>query len=167
MKTKTHIVTGAPGLGKSTALQALLDLKADVIAFDIDWLVSSVGKLTGKSVPFDSSIWEPYNQLWFDVLDSIVRNHQTPILFAPLDRSDVESLKTVAQTSVVWLLLDCDDGERERRLRRRPDWTEARIRGACEDAEVLRDQIARRIDTAARTPVEVAQEILIWCHSSK
>jgi dephospho-CoA kinase len=63
MKYDINIVTGAPGSGKSTALEAFLSLETEYIAFDIDWLAESAGRLANKNIFTDSSTWKPYGAL--------------------------------------------------------------------------------------------------------
>lgn len=42
MSDVLHIVTGAPGSGKSTTLIAFLQLRTSSVVFDIDWLTPTV-----------------------------------------------------------------------------------------------------------------------------
>jgi broad-specificity NMP kinase len=63
MKYVLHIVTGAPGAGKSTTLAAFLRLKSEYVAFDIDWLAQPASRLAGKDILFDPSTWKPYGEV--------------------------------------------------------------------------------------------------------
>ena len=158
-----HFVTGAPGSGKSTVVGELLQLETPFIVFDIDWLADAAGELAGTSIYLDPAAGKPYLKLWFEVIKSILRNGQKAVFFTPVDRSDVaEALGETEAASVRWLLLDCDDEEREKRLRRRQGWTEARIREALEDGRLLRREGMRRVDTDDKTPREVAREVMKW-----
>ena len=119
--TKRHVVTGAPGSGKSTVVAELLKLETDLIIFDIDWLADAAGELAGTSIYFDSSIGKPYLKLWFEVINSIIKNgRNTSLLYPPIDKRDVaEALGSNEAAPVRWLLLDCSNEVREKRLRRR------------------------------------------------
>jgi len=163
MKHILHLVTGAPGAGKTTAVEAFLRLRSDFIALDIDWLIDSASALAGRDIHTDASTWKPYGALWFDVLGAVFRNGRTPVFFAPTDRTDIEKHGLPVWCSgVEWLLLDCDDDTRRGRLRQRPGWTDAAIEEALADAAVLRADTPRRVDTGTMTPEGVAREILRW-----
>ena len=45
MDDRIYLVTGAPGSGKTTALERFLRLNSEYIAFDIDWLTGRVSIL--------------------------------------------------------------------------------------------------------------------------
>ena len=157
------IVTGAPGAGKSATLVALLALRSDYIAFDIDWLAETASTLAGRDIRFEPATWQPYNALWFAILRAICANHQQPVLFAPLDEKDIANLGRPAWCAAIrWLLLDCDDGLRRQRLAQRPDWTPAMIEDAITDAHVLRQTVTARLDTGTRQPNAVAMAIVKW-----
>ena len=88
MPSTLHIVTGAPGAGKSTALTAFLGLQSDYVAFDMDWLTVPGSDLAGKDIIFDQTTWKPYNALWFEVLHSIHKNGKIAVFFAPTSPQD-------------------------------------------------------------------------------
>lgn len=168
MKYPLYVVTGAPGSGKSTALEAFLILRrdalhSDYIAFDIDWLADTASSLAGKDIYTDPSTWKPYGMLWFEVLHAINRNGQTPLFFTPNDPEDFRRFGQPAWCSTVeWLLLDCDDHTRRERLAQRLDWTEAMIAEALTDARVLRQTVPFHVDTGLLSPGEVAVRIVDW-----
>ena len=166
-RDKLHIVTGAPGAGKSVALEALLALGTDRIVFDIDWLIGSASALTGQDVHFASEMWVSYNALWLEVVHAVHRNGKAAVLFAPFDVEDLARHDISAWcTQVRWLLLDCDDQTRRRRLAERRDWSDARTSAAIVDARKLRTQIADVVDTGSNSPIEVARAIQRWLQSS-
>lgn len=156
-----HIVTGAPGAGKSTTIDAFVRLRTDFIAFDIDWLAALVSRLVGEDIRFAPSLWEPYNELWFAVLASVDRNGKTPVLFAPIDARDLQRSGLPEWCSrVEWILLDCDDATRGKRLKQRPGWSDAMIVEAMADAKFLRQTVPEQIDTGALSPDAVASQLL-------
>jgi hypothetical protein len=110
MKQRICIVTGAPGAGKSVALEAFLMLHTDYLAFDIDWLAEPASELAGRSIYFESSTWRAYSHVWFAVLDAAYRNSKIPVLFAPLDKNDIAKHGLPEwRDGVEWLLLECQD----------------------------------------------------------
>lgn len=162
-KYTSYIVTGAPGSGKSTALDAFVRLHSAYIAFDIDWLTITASGLAGKDIIFDQSTWKAYNAVWFEILHAIHVNGKVPVLFAPLDVQDIQKYGQPAWcASIEWCLLDCDDALRRKRLLQRPGWTETMVEEAIEDAQFLRATIHRTIDTGTLPPLNVASEILRW-----
>ena len=123
-----YIVTGAPGSGKSTGLQAFMRCPSRYIAFDMDWLLTSASALIGKDLRMEASAWPPYNALWLEVLHAVHSNGRAAVLFAPVNTSDLpmEALPDWCG-GVEWLLLDCPDAVRRARLADRAGWTEAML----------------------------------------
>lgn len=168
MSATVYIVTGAPGAGKTTALEALLRCTNPYVAFDIDWLTIPASDLARSDIIFDPTIWPAYNAVWFEILHAMHMNGKVPIFFAPIDRQDLATYGQPAWCErVEWLLLDCDDVLRQRRLIRRVGWTTAMITEALTDAHALRTQVSNRIDTGVHTPDEVAKAILQWVERTR
>ncbi len=159
-----HIVSGAPGSGKSTILDAFLRRKASgVVAFDMDWLIDSASRLAGSDLRFDEVKWDAYNVIWFDVLSAVSRNNCLPLLFSPIAPSDLAGNGQLANVGIRWLLLDCPDEVRRNRLTKRNGWNEARIQEAAIDAAQLRQEIAKpTIDTHVNSPTETAKKLADW-----
>ncbi len=168
MSYSLYFITGAPGSGKSTTLEAFLRLRSDYIAFDIDWLTDVSSDLAQKSIYTDPSIWQPYSALWFEILHAICKNGRTPIFFTPNDPQDIERFGQPAWCrEIKWLLLDCDDKTRRVRLSQRQDWTELMVTEATTDAQALREVISTHLDTSVLTPDQVATKILAWLQQEK
>jgi hypothetical protein len=162
MDDRLNIVTGAPGAGKSSALEAFLALRAPFVAWDIDWLLPAASALARVDIRTSATAWPAYNCLWLDVLHGNVRNGATPVLFAPLDPRDLPPDEMPSWCSGVrWLLLDCSDEIRIRRLSERGE-TDAVQTEALADAAFLRSAIPDRVDTGVQPPAEVAATILRW-----
>jgi adenylate kinase len=89
MNAIISIVTGAPGSGKTTALEALLRRASPYLAFDIDWLTIPASQLARSDIIFDRSTWPVYNALWFEFLHALHKNGKIAIFFAPIDTHDV------------------------------------------------------------------------------
>ncbi len=160
------IVSGAPGSGKSTTVRALLDQDSRFVVLDIDWLADAASELAGRSIYSDPSTWPAYNRLWSQVLNAIARSGNQPIFFCPNTPNDLEALERADWCrSVSWLLLDCSDEVRTKRLEARSDWTEARKTESLADAAELRGLIDRSIDTGVFGPGEVAVKIIRWAEA--
>lgn len=158
-----YLVTGAPGSGKSTTIQAFLALRSPYLAFDIDWLAETASNLAAKDIYTDPSTWQPYAALWFAVLHGVYQNGQIPLFFSPNDPQDLARFGQPTWCRAIhWLLLDCDDQTRRARLQQRSDWTAAMIDEALVDAQVLRQAIPQQVDTGLLAPNAVALAILAW-----
>ena len=157
------VITGAPGSGKSAAVEAFAARRTEFVAFDIDWIMASASGLAGKDIRVNPSTWPAYNAVWFDILRGVSANGRVPVLFAPWNRGDlaVDYLPGWCD-EVRFLLLDCDDEIRRARLLERPGWTESMIQEALEDAAVLRSEVAEIIDTDGIKHSEVAVAVLVW-----
>lgn len=163
MKPIIYIVTGAPGSGKTTALEALLRGASRYLAFDVDWLGIPASQLARSDIFSDRSSWPAYNALWFEILHSVHKNGKIGIFFAPIDKHDIVRDGQPAWCErIEWFLLDCDNETRQTRLVGRSGWTTSMITEALQDAQALREQVTERIDTGIHTPDEVATAILSW-----
>ncbi len=160
MKQILNIVTGAPGVGKTSVVTELLQLKSQFVIFDIDWLADSASELSGKSIYTDSSTWKAYSALWFEVLHSICKNEGEPIFFTPNNKEDFVKFGTPEWVDGInWLLLDCDEKTRRARLAER-NWDNERIQEALDDADHFRKTIDAKIDTGLATPKEIAKQVV-------
>lgn len=167
-RASLHIVTGAPGAGKTTTLAALLRCASPHLAFDIDWLADAGSRLAGSDIRLERAAWPAYNALWFEIIHSVHKNGKIAIFFAPLDLRDLAEQGQPAWCErIEWMLLDCDDATRRARLGRRAGWSAAMIAEALADAQVLREQIPARIDTGRITPDAAAAAILAWVERTR
>ena len=153
------IVVGAPGSGKSTTVNSILELATPFIVFDIDWLAPAASKLTNKRIFSDPASWASYDALWKEVLHSVYKNSKQAIFFTPNSPTDIPSAP-VWCSEIRWLLLDCDDAIRQDRLNVRSDWTQARRAEAFNDAAELRAFQLETVDTGIYSPGEVAAKVL-------
>jgi hypothetical protein len=159
---RLHVVTGAPGAGKSTALTAFLGLRTGRPAFDVDWLTGPASDLCGRSVVSDAGTWPAFHRMWFEVLHGVRLNGLVPVFFAALDAGDVLAAGLPASCDgVSWLLLDCADDIRRGRLAAR-HWPEEEIAGAVADAARLREEVPERLDTGLLSPGDVAGGVAGW-----
>lgn len=168
MNATLSIVTGAPGSGKTTALAALLRRPNPYLAFDIDWLTLTASDLAQSDIIFDRTTWPAYNALWLEVLEAVHRNGKVVIFFSPFDITDVaQAGQAPWYQRIEWLLLDCDDATRQRRLSARSEWSDEMITEALSDAQSLREHFPERIDTTTHTPDEVAETVLRWVEQTQ
>jgi hypothetical protein len=143
-------VLGAPGSGKSTVAPVLRRLVRDFVVLDWDAYMRAASELAGRDVRRDPSTWPSYRQLLRSVIDSI-----HPSSLVVLGVCTPEELTGWPIDS--WLLLDCSDDERRRRLVGYFD--AAGIEDALADAARYRHLGLPVIETTHRTPQSVAEEL--------
>lgn len=150
-----HVLTGAPGAGKSTVLPELIRLGNGLIVTDIDELLED-GNLLGVPIahPGAEPNWPAYDRLW-QRITAIPRRSGHPVLF--LCPNTPDELPWASS----WLLLDCSDDTRAARLRAR-GWDRARIDEALSDAAECRAQVTDAVLTDCHSPVHVAGQVLTW-----
>lgn len=163
-KLWVHIVAGAPGAGKSNAVEASHDADIGFAALDMDSLLESASTLSQKDVRVASETWPPYNRMWFEILGGIEKCGINAILFGPIGPNDIDDLPAWC-AGIRWFLLDCSDDVRRKRLSGR-GWSEEAIRGAIADAEELRSSgIEQVLDTSVMSPPEVIEKLSTWMGS--
>jgi hypothetical protein len=157
--------SGAPGAGKSSIVQALLERvpittpAGDLLVFDADWLLEPTSALTRQDMTTAAELWPAYRRVWLRVLEMVARNRRSVALFTPGAPRDLPAVRWPVRTD--WCLLDCDDSVRARRLRER-EWPAAEIEDAIADASALRRQASFTVDTSHTTPEGAAEQLLAW-----
>ena len=148
-------LTGAPGAGKTTLLPALVRLGNGLVVMDIDELLED-GNLLGVPIarPAAEPNWPGYDRLWRRIT-AMTRRSGHPVLFLCPNTPD-----EVPEASA-WLLLDCPDDVRVRRLRAR-GWDAERIDEALADAADYRARISEVVRTDQQEPEPTATEVLAW-----
>lgn len=149
--------SGGFGSGKSTLLPYLVETLPGVVVADMDELLED-GHLLGVLIADDSAepVWPAYRRMWMRILDMSLRAG-VPVLFltsAQPDESD-------APKPDRWLLLDCADEERVRRLRQR-GWDQGQIDEAVDDARSARGQIDDVIRTDDGDLDQTAAAVAMW-----
>jgi broad-specificity NMP kinase len=143
-------VLGAPGAGKSTVVEPLRRLLRDWVVLDWDALMGPAGLLTGTGISQTPSTWDAYTLLVRTVVEQIL-----PVRVALLGVCTPDELRGWPITE--WLLLDCSDEERRRRLAPRKD--PAETEEALEDAGLYRSFGLAVVDSTGRTPTQVAKAL--------
>jgi hypothetical protein len=151
-----YVVAGAPGVGKTTLLPALVEHADGEVVFDTDELLED-GSLIGVPIATQEAapIWPAYNRMWQRILNA-VRRAGHPVIFL----STVPNADEVT-TDTHWAGLDCADDLRLARLEAR-GWNEADIDDAMTDAKALRALIPTRFSTDDQDPDVLARRILDW-----
>ncbi|WP_234493918.1 AAA family ATPase [Vibrio maritimus] len=167
MNKALRIVTGAPGSGKSTVIEHLLEYSSssNLVFLDIDLIADSASALAKSSIYTDPDTWKPYGKIWFDLLKALAQNGKVPVWFCPNTPQDFQSQDISFFSEIDWLLLDCDDPTRLKRLSVR-NWNESKIKESLEDAQELRELNLFTIDTSHLKPELVANEIIKWLECS-
>jgi shikimate kinase len=143
-------VLGAPGSGKTTVAPILRRLLRDFVVLDWDAYMRAASELAGRDVRRDPSTWPSYRQLLRSVIDSV---HPSPLVVLGVCTPD----ELAGWPIETWMLLDCSDDERRRRLL--ADFDAAEVEDALTDAARYRDLELPVIDTTDRTPESVAEEL--------
>ncbi|NYH93371.1 AAA family ATPase [Actinopolymorpha rutila] len=159
------LVTGAPGVGKTTLLPELVRLGQGLVVIDLDELLED-GALLGVPIAFPDAApnWPAYNRMW-DRIVHIVRRAGHPVLLLGPTPSPEEVATTADQDGPVhWALLDCAEPLRRARLRTR-GWPTEWIEDAVLDAAQTREFVPTVITTDDEDSEKLALRILSWART--
>ena len=143
-------VLGAPGSGKTTVAPLLADLLPTHVVLDWDALMMPATALAGRDIRRNPETWPAYRELVRAVLATVA--HLPVVLLGVCTPAELDGWRIDA-----WILLDCADHERRRRLARyvEPDG----VRDAVRDGQEYRSLGLPVIDTTGRAPAAVAAEL--------
>jgi predicted ABC-type ATPase len=157
------VVTGASGSGKTTILPELLSRMAGRCAvFDVDWLIDPLGRAAK-----DGQVnWSAFRDTWLHVAHGVAQNGLPTLLLAPFIPEHLDQLHGRAWVANIhYLVLDCPDDERRRRIEARPRWRARDIDEQTAFGRWLRQNLAPVIDTSSQSPSEVAEAVAAWVHA--
>ncbi|HEY6746654.1 MAG TPA: AAA family ATPase [Mycobacteriales bacterium] len=115
------ILTGAPGSGKTAVAPGLRAALPGVVVLDLDQFLDAGGRLAGLDLHEQSAAgrWPAYNDLCLSLVAAVLAAGHDVLLLCPLTPDEVG--RTAAALGIVrWMVLDCSDATRRRRLRTRP-----------------------------------------------
>jgi len=154
------VVTGASGSGKTTIFPELLTRMAGWCAvFDVDWLIDPLGRASR-----DGQVdWTAFRDTWLHVAHGVAQNGVPTLLLAPFIPEHLDVLPGRAWVGDIhYLVLDCPDDERRRRIEARPRWRARDIDEQTGFGRWLRDHLEPVIDTTTQSPSEVADTVATW-----
>jgi broad-specificity NMP kinase len=143
-------VLGAPGSGKSTVAPLLRRVLSGHVVLDWDAYMRAASELAGRDIRRDPTTWPIYRRLMRAIVDTIL-----PLPLIVLGVCTPDELGGWPIDS--WIVLDCADEERERRLANNGDATD--VEDALADAARYRALGLQVIDTTDRTPQSVADAL--------
>jgi shikimate kinase len=149
-------VLGAPGSGKSTIAPLLVTLLPGQTVLDWDALMKPAAALAGREISVHPDTWPAYRELMHEVVGLIA--HLPVVLLGVCTPDELANWPIEA-----WVLLDCSDHERSRRLS--SDADQQRLAEAVGDGREYRQLGIPIIDTTDRTPAEVAAELAQFIQS--
>lgn len=157
-----YLVTGAPGVGKTTLQPELVRLAQGMVVIDQDELLEE-GALLGVPIadPAAAPIWPAYSRMWDRILRIVRRAGHPVLLLCPTPSPEELATEADPDGPVHWALLDCADRLRRTRLQAR-GWSAAWIDDAMADAAQTRELIPTVITTDEEEPEKVARQVLAW-----
>jgi hypothetical protein len=144
-------VLGAPGSGKSTVKEPLAARLPGVAVLDWDAFMDPASALAGRAIRENPQTWPAYRQLIRAALDVLAP--RPVVLLGVCTPAELPDWPIDA-----WVVLDCTDEERTRRLGRRA--ASASVCEAIEDAREYRSLGLPVVDSTGRTPEEVADHLV-------
>lgn len=143
-------VLGAPGSGKSLLVSRLRELLPDRVVLDWDAFMGPAGELAGSPIPQTPRTWEPYGRLVRAVAECI---HPADMVLLGVCTPDEMS----DWPDGPWLLLDCSDDVRRRRLTARNEVDD--VEDVLKDATNYRALALPMVDTTHLSPEDVARAV--------
>lgn len=157
------VVTGASGSGKTTILPELLSrLSGWCAVFDVDWLIDPLGRAAN-----DGQVnWTAFTDTWLHLAHSVAQNGLPTLLLAPFIPENLDPLPGRAWVGDIhYLVLDCPDDERRRRIEARPRWRARDIDEQTEFGRWLRAHLEPVVDTSDQSPSQAADAVAAWVRS--
>ena len=146
-------VLGAPGSGKSAVTLPLRSLLPTYAIVDWDDFMAPATALARRDIRQHPDTWPAYRQLVRALLGAVA--HFPVVLLGVSTPDELRDWPIVS-----WILLDCTDEERGRRLQQ--DARLSDFPDAIRDAGEYRALGLPVIDTTARSPGEVAADLAHW-----
>jgi adenylate kinase len=161
------VVTGASASGKTTVFPHVSRLLAGrCITFDMDWLLDAATELSHAET-LKSIDWAAYRSAWLAVAHGVAQSGLPTVLFGPLIPDHLAELPNRKWIGDIhFLLLDCPDDIRKRRIEARPPWRSRDIETQTSFGNWLREHIAEQVDTSRASPEEVATAVVGWVTTS-
>jgi len=143
-------VLGAPGSGKTTAAHLLPSLLPGHVVLDWDAFMTPAAAPAGHDIRQQPETWPAYRQLIRAVVDIVA--HLPVVLLSVCTPDELRDWPIG-----VWILLDCADDVRERRLG--PGYDREQLAEARADARRYRALGLPVIDATNQAPADVATEL--------
>ena len=157
------VVTGASAGGKTTVFPHVARLLGGrCIIFDMDWLLDAATELSHSESlsPID---WAAYRSPWLSIAHGVAQSRMPTVLFGPLIPDHLARLPNRKWVGDIhFLLLDCLDDVRQRRIEARPPWRSRDIEAQTSFGHWLRENIPDQIDTSRGSPEEAATGVVDW-----
>lgn len=152
------VVTGASGAGKTTVFPELArELRGECMVFDTDWLIDPLG---GDVTTLD---WVALRDSWLHVAHGVAQNGLPTLLLGGFVPEELERLPGRRWIDGVhFLLLDCEDPERRRRIEARPAARTHDVEPQVAFGRWLRASISTAVDTTNGTPEDAAESVGHW-----
>ena len=151
MTSALTYVLGAPGSGKTTVAPLLRHELPHHIVIDWDAFMDQASDLYGADVRRSPVAWRPYRDLVHRVVAEIAP--RSVVVLGPCTPEELPQW-SIGQ----WLLLDCDDHERARRLG--ADMPPAAIADALRDAATYRSLGMAQVNSTGVSAEETAKRLV-------
>jgi hypothetical protein len=146
-------VLGAPGSGKTAVARHLARLLPGHVVLDWDAFMGPASALAGQDIRHNTGTWPAYRALVRVAVDAVVT--VPAVILGVCTPAELAGWPISA-----WLLLDCADSERRRRLTRAGRQVSAD--DAVRDASEYRALLLPVINTTGRAPLEIATDVAAY-----